>query len=88
MECRVSEDPAGRRDMGLEVTRKYRLPPPGMLRNNSSNAGLPQTNRIETEVVLLGYLRKLSPQKIGIHGGTYFTGFSVLWGSKELLFLR
>jgi len=42
--------------MGLEVTRKYRLPPAAMLRNKSSNAGLPQANRDWSPVA--GILKK------------------------------
>lgn len=55
MVCKVSEDMAEKRNLGLAVPRKYRLPPPEVLSNNSSNARLPQANRVNTKVTLLGY---------------------------------
>ena len=61
------------------MTRKYRLPPPGRLRNNSSCAGLPQPNRIETEVVLLGYYREpVTPDHWDIWGHLFNRVFRAL----------
>lgn len=80
--CGVGEGPAGRRNPGSKVARKYRLPPQGVFRNKNSRAGLPQASRIDSEVVLLKLLRyfrkPVTPDHGNIWGHLFNSVFSVL----------
>lgn len=86
----VSEDLAGRRNLGLAVTSKCKLPPPRTRRNNSSTMDFQKQTGEGLKSCWLDIKKKIltSADWIWSIWGLFFHRVLGLWGSGQLLLFR